>query len=175
MIAVVAGAMSLSVLAAAIAAKPDGGARPAPPRSSIFGRDTDAPPVPGLETADGGASDSNGGAARAGSLDKEIIRRIIRRHISEVRDCYEPRLVEKPALSGRILVRFTINAEGTVISSILHSSTMNEPAVENCTVAAVGRWQFPKPLGGGQVIVTYPFVLTPAQPPPPPPPKKAKP
>jgi hypothetical protein len=35
-------------------------------------------------------------------------------------------------------------------------------AVENCTVQAVRRWEFPKPLGGGIVIVSYPFVLTPA-------------
>ena len=34
--------------------------------------------------------------------------------------------------------------------------------VENCTVQAVRRWEFPKPLGGGIVIVSYPFVLTPA-------------
>ena len=27
---------------------------------------------------------------------------------------------------------------------------------------AVRRWEFPKPLGGGIVIVSYPFVLTPA-------------
>jgi hypothetical protein len=34
--------------------------------------------------------------------------------------------------------------------------------VENCIVQAVRRWEFPKPLGGGIVIASYPFVLTPA-------------
>jgi len=97
-----------------------------------------------------------------GSLDKEIIRRIIRRHINEVKYCYEQELTKKPSLGGRIMVQFTIAASGQVIASVLQNSTMGNARVENCTVQAVRRWEFPKPLGGGIVIVSYPFVLTPA-------------
>jgi len=97
-----------------------------------------------------------------GSLDKEIIRRIIRRHINEVKYCYEQELTKKPELGGRIMVQFTIAASGQVIASVLQNSTMGNAKVENCTVQAVRRWEFPKPLGGGIVIVSYPFVLTPA-------------
>jgi len=97
-----------------------------------------------------------------GSLDKEIIRRIIRRHINEVKFCYEQELTKKPQLGGRIMVQFTIAASGQVIASVLQNSTMGNAKVENCTVQAVRRWEFPKPLGGGIVIVSYPFVLTPA-------------
>ena len=97
-----------------------------------------------------------------GSLDKEIIRRIIRRHINEVKYCYEQELTKKPNLGGRIMVQFTIAASGQVIASVLQNSTMSNAKVENCTVQAVRRWEFPKPLGGGIVIVSYPFVLTPA-------------
>ncbi len=97
-----------------------------------------------------------------GSLDKEIIRRIIRRLINEVKYCYEQELTKKPELGGRIMVQFTIAASGQVIASVLQNSTMGNARVENCTVQAVRRWEFPKPLGGGIVIVSYPFVLTPA-------------
>jgi len=103
-----------------------------------------------------------GQAAVRGSLDKEIIRRIIRRHINEVKYCYEQELTKKPELGGRIMVQFTIAASGQVIASVLQNSTMSNARVENCTVQAVRRWEFPKPLGGGIVIVSYPFVLTPA-------------
>ena len=95
-----------------------------------------------------------------GSLDKEIIRRIIRRHINEVKYCYETELTKKADLSGRISVQFTIAATGTVIASVLQSSTMGNVRVENCVVQAVRRWEFPKPLGGGIVIVSYPFNFT---------------
>jgi TonB family protein len=92
-----------------------------------------------------------------GSLDKEIIRRIIRRHINEVKYCYETELTKKADLSGRVAVQFTIAATGQVIASVLQSSTMGNVRVENCVVQAVRRWEFPKPMGGGIVIVSYPF------------------
>jgi TonB family protein len=97
-----------------------------------------------------------------GSLDKEIIRRIIRRHINEVKYCYEQELTRKPELGGRVAVQFTIAATGQVIASVLQNSTMQNVRVETCVVNAVRRWEFPKPLGGGIVIVTYPFSFTPA-------------
>jgi len=96
-----------------------------------------------------------------GSLDKEIIRRIIRRHLNEVKYCYEQELAKKPALGGRIMVQFTIAASGQVIASTLQNSTVGDSRVENCTVQAVRRWEFPYPAGGGMVVVSYPFVLTP--------------
>jgi TonB family protein len=95
-----------------------------------------------------------------GSLDKEIIRRIIRRHINEVKYCYETELTKKADLSGRVSVQFTIAATGQVIASVLQSSTMSNIRVENCVVQAVRRWEFPKPMGGGIVIVSYPFNFT---------------
>jgi TonB family protein len=96
-----------------------------------------------------------------GSLDPQIIRRIVRRHLNEVKWCYEEALASNPALAGRIVVQFTIGPTGQVESSVLDSSAVNNPTVESCVVTAVRRWQFPKPIGGGTVLVQYPFVLTP--------------
>jgi len=101
-------------------------------------------------------------ASVRGSLDKEIIRRIVRRHVNEVKYCYEQELTKQPALGGRLVVQFMISGRGQVISSLLQSSTMGNARVENCTVQAVRRWSFPEPQGGGLVTVTYPFSLTPA-------------
>jgi TonB family protein len=102
-----------------------------------------------------------GDANVRGPLDKEIIRRIIRRHINEVRYCYEQSLAVHPAIGGRVMVQFTIAASGQVISSLLQNSTVGDARAESCIVQAVRRWEFPRPLGGGIVIVSYPFVLTP--------------
>lgn len=100
-----------------------------------------------------------GTAEVRGSLDKEIIRRIIRRHINEVKFCYERELVKTPNLMGRVMVQFTIAGTGAVIASMVQSSTMNNPTVEQCIATSVRRWEFPKPQGGGIVMVTYPFVM----------------
>jgi hypothetical protein len=95
-----------------------------------------------------------------GSLDKEIIRRIVRQHMNEVRFCYDQELARKPALAGRISVQFAISSVGKVLTSVMQSTSMDDPRVENCVVNAVRRWEFPKPLGGGIAIVLYPFSFT---------------
>jgi len=96
-----------------------------------------------------------------GSVDNEIVRRIVRRHINEVKYCYEQQLQRQPRLRGRVVVQFTISRDGMVLASVLQSSTLASPPVEMCIVTAIKRWEFPKPLGGGLVIVSYPFSLTP--------------
>ena len=92
-----------------------------------------------------------------GALDKEIIRRIVRRHTNEVKYCYEQELVRNQQLAGRVAVNFTIAPTGLVAAAVLQSSSMGNVRVEACIVQAVRRWEFPKPAGGGIVIATYPF------------------
>ena len=96
-----------------------------------------------------------------GTIDKDIVRRIIRRHLNEVKFCYEQQLLHHPELAGRITVQFTIAPEGQVAASLLQSSTLNNMKVESCVVQAVRRWEFPS-RPSGAAIVSYPFVLVPA-------------
>jgi hypothetical protein len=81
-----------------------------------------------------------GTAQVRGSLDKEIIRRIIRRHLNEVRFCYEKELMHKQDLYGRVMIQFTISGTGQVVASVVQNSTMNNPNVEQCIAQAVRRW-----------------------------------
>jgi hypothetical protein len=92
-----------------------------------------------------------------GSLDKDIIRRIIRRHVNEVKFCYEQELARHQDLAGRIAVNFTIAPTGQVAAAVVQSTTMANVRVEGCLLGAVRRWEFPRPAGGGLVIATYPF------------------
>lgn len=94
-----------------------------------------------------------------GSLDPEIIRRIIRQHRSEYQYCYNKQLQVKRDLAGKIKVKFTISGSGQVIAAKVEETTMNDAAVENCLVGKIKRWRFPEPKGGGIVVVKYPFVF----------------
>jgi hypothetical protein len=96
-----------------------------------------------------------------GSLDKDIIRRIVRAHINEVRYCYNQGLARDPTLAGKVSINFTIGPTGSVPVTMVANSTIKDEAVSNCIAKAVKRWTFPKPIGGGVVVVTYPFVLEP--------------
>lgn len=94
-----------------------------------------------------------------GSLSKEVIRRVIRRHINEVKFCYEQELNARPDLEGRVTVRFIISPTGAVQTAMVQATTLGNQRVESCITQAVQRWTFPAPDGGGIVIVNYPFML----------------
>lgn len=97
-----------------------------------------------------------------GSLDKDIIRRIVRAHINEVRHCYNKGLVKDDELAGKVTIDFTIAATGKVSVAEVDSTTLSDADVGKCIAKAVKRWKFPKPAGGGVVVVKYPFVLAPS-------------
>ncbi|WP_146658188.1 VIT domain-containing protein [Enhygromyxa salina] len=97
----------------------------------------------------------------SGSLDRDIIRRIVRAHINEVRSCYNAGLVADPNLMGRVAIEFTIAANGKVGAATVNTNTTGNEAVGQCIAKAAKKWQFPKWTGGGEVRVAYPFNLSP--------------
>jgi len=106
-----------------------------------------------------------GRAIVRGSLDKEILRRVIRRHLNEVRFCYEKELgPNKKAIGGRVELKLVIDETGKVVTSEVASSSLGNPAVGSCVAAAGRRWEFPSVSGGGIVEVHYPFVFRPVDP-----------
>lgn len=98
-----------------------------------------------------------GKPAVTGSLDREIIQRVVRQHRREITYCYESELQKNRNLAGRVTVRFTISATGSVVSATTAETSMNNAAVERCINDRIRRWVFPEPKGGGIVIVNYPF------------------
>ena len=82
--------------------------------------------------------------------------------MNQFKFCYSKELAKNPKLAGRVKVKFTIAASGQVLTSARQESSMGNARVENCVVQAVKRIQFPKPKGGGIVIVSYPFKFAPA-------------
>lgn len=95
-----------------------------------------------------------------GPLDKEIIRRMIRREIGAIRACYERELLKQPKLQGRLVVRFVIEPDGSV--SEARAETSLDPNVDTCVLARFQRMTFPKP-DGGSVVVRYPVIFQPAE------------
>jgi hypothetical protein len=119
----------------------------------------------GSQGVDGGQPDpgaggvTGSGPAVMGSLDRDVIQRVIRRHLAQVRGCYERGLLAGPDLAGRAVVRFTVAADGRVVAASLDSSTLGDPTVEDCILGVFRRLLFPEPAGGGIVIVSYPLVF----------------
>lgn len=94
-----------------------------------------------------------------GALDPALIQKVVRRHLNQVRYCYERALAKTPDLSGKIVVSFVIGRDGGVASATATEGM--DPEVDACVVGRFRRMQFPEPSGGGIVSVSYPFVFAP--------------
>jgi hypothetical protein len=94
-----------------------------------------------------------------GGLDRNEIAAVIQRHLSEVRYCYEQGLQQKPALAGRLSMKFMIGPQGSVTLAQVSNSSLRHVPVENCIRDHLKTWNFPQPQGGVTVKVNYPFIL----------------
>jgi biopolymer transport protein ExbD len=97
-----------------------------------------------------------------GAIDKDDIEEVIRAHLPQIRYCYQRELTKQPDLAGKVTVKFVIGKSGTVSSASTKATTLNNEAVESCVTSRFMRMQFPAPVGGGIVIVSYPFLFKPA-------------
>jgi TonB family protein len=95
-----------------------------------------------------------------GSLSQEIVGRYLKRYWAQFKFCYEKELTKEPNLYGKITVSFTIGGNGRITEAAVMQSSMNNSNVEQCILRVIRRIRFPKPKGGGEVIVTYPFMFT---------------
>lgn len=94
-----------------------------------------------------------------GGLDKDVIARVINSQLGEIRYCYERQLAAEPDIYGKVVVRFSIDAGGTVNTQRVGLTTLRSAIVEGCILRRVASWKFPKPRGGTTVLVTYPFLF----------------
>lgn len=101
----------------------------------------------------------SGGGAIAEGLTKEEVWEVIRKHLHEIRYCYEMSILRNPKLQGKILVAFVINAEGTVKNHSVKESELKDPPLNQCVLGRLATWKFPKPKGRINVDVQYPFVF----------------
>lgn len=96
-----------------------------------------------------------------GSMDRTLISDIVRRNIAGIRYCYQRELTKDPSLAGRVTMKFTIAADGTVSAAEVSSSTLANAATEQCLVHRFYAMTFPVQSGGGEMIVNYPLIFSP--------------
>lgn len=102
---------------------------------------------------------SKGLTAMGDGLDKGAIARVVRAYLGRIKRCYERQLIIDPKLSGKITANWTIGSDGRVKEVKYVKDTMGNSGVTRCVVNQIRAWKFPKPRGGGKVIVTYPFLF----------------
>ncbi len=91
-----------------------------------------------------------------GDLDKEIIRRYIKRNFSKITYCYERELLANNSLAGTINVQFFISPTGSVTTAAGAGANQK---VADCIADVIQNIEFPRPNGGAGVQVNYPFTI----------------
>ena len=94
-----------------------------------------------------------------GSLAREVVERVIRENINQIRYCYEVELQRRQNLAGRVVATWVISGSGRVARVKIKDSTLGSKRTEKCIMRRIKTWQFPRPAGGGVVTVNYPFVF----------------
>lgn len=94
-----------------------------------------------------------------GSLDKEVVRRVVRAHLAQVRSCYDRQLARVPGIHGKVVMRWVIAGNGKVSNVQMTESTLRDPTVHECLARTIKTWEFPTTHGSGMIIINYPFVF----------------
>jgi hypothetical protein len=93
-----------------------------------------------------------------GHADLAAITSEIRARRKAIAACYERALKQRPTLTGKLVVRFSIAAAGTVAAVDIDDDTLGAPEVAACVRGLVLRWRFPPPTDA-PVELSFPFLF----------------
>ena len=96
----------------------------------------------------------------AGALDKAEATRALKLTQNQLRACYQRGLQINPTLSGSLVLKLVVGADGGVAMVEIASSKIVTP-IERCAVNAATRWRFPPTKGKrkGPTTVTVPIAF----------------
>jgi TonB family protein len=97
------------------------------------------------------------------SRTSDAIFEVVSSYKSSIVHCYNKALKQYSRLEGRVVIEFTITAQGDVSKAEVVSSSLEKTnsGMEDCLISMIRSWHFaPIPLGTTTVVV-YPFVFFP--------------
>lgn len=103
---------------------------------------------------------NSGGDSAGGRVRPEVIQSVVRAHAAEIKVCRDAAVQRNPAMAGKVAVHFVINADGSVEGAKDSGSTVQDAAMIQCVVGAVGAFHFAASTAG-LITVVYPIVFTP--------------
>jgi hypothetical protein len=108
-----------------------------------------------------GERDTHGASWFAdGTLDSQVITEEIERRKAVIVEAYQHALKQSPMLSGRVEVRFRVDAEGRIHDLAITRDTLHSPEVEARILSVMPSWRLPAP-AGGEALFFFPFHFRP--------------
>ena len=94
-----------------------------------------------------------------GGIREPQVKQVIEKHFREIRECWDAGLAANPQaeLDGAIVVAISVDAAGKVTDAKTELNETGDDTTEDCILAEVAKWTFPKPKGAA--TIHYPFYL----------------
>lgn len=97
--------------------------------------------------------------AAVGTLSEADVVKTVQAKLSEVQACLADATKDKADTKGTLRAGIVVSPDGSVVEVNVLSSTTGAPKLDSCIVNHVKAWKFPRPAGGGEAAVSYPFKL----------------
>jgi hypothetical protein len=88
----------------------------------------------------------------------EEISLAVKRYLGNVKFCYQRLSKQGVTRSGRAILSFTINKEGTAGNVRVEAPSFSKTDLADCVTKQIARWTFPRSKQGG-LVVSYPIVF----------------
>ncbi|MDI3289694.1 AgmX/PglI C-terminal domain-containing protein [Polyangium sp. 15x6] len=95
----------------------------------------------------------------SGTLTNEQIQTAVNENVKAFDGCYSLGVDKEGKLAGTVTIQATVGPLGTVNEASVKNSTVKNPKVEDCVRKAFKTVKFPRPAGGGTVMITYPMTF----------------
>ncbi len=92
-----------------------------------------------------------------GGLTPQQVRTTIKNNSTKMLGCYQDSLIRNPNLEGRIKINFIVSESGAVKFAKLEKTSISDQKMLECILAIAKSIQFPKPVGGSEVSIRFPF------------------
>ena len=114
-----------------------------------------ARPAPGRANEPGAATVRVERPTVVGSLPRELVERIARRHVAALKACYLQQLQLRPGLGGRLELDLVVGPSGAVQAATVATDSVGSAPLTACVLQRVRRWTFPG--GAGIVRIRLPL------------------
>ncbi len=105
--------------------------------------------------------ESSGKAVQHAQRTMDSINKVVKTYLTRLKYVFEKHLKKDPKLNGKMKVRFSILADGSVGEIEVVSSNMGNKEFEQDVVRRIRTWTFPTiPESEGAITVVYPFVFS---------------
>jgi C-terminal processing protease CtpA/Prc len=101
----------------------------------------------------------SGHADESNSIDKEAVRKIIRKNLASFKKCYDNEVNDNPDIGGKVVLSWDISDTGELKTANIKSSDLKNLNAEECIVSTVKTLKFPEAAKGTTINVSYPFVF----------------